>query len=567
MTARRVYLDHAATTPMVPEAIEAMTARARPDRATRRRCTAPGRAARRVVEEARESIAAQVGADPAEVIFTSGGTESDNLAVKGGYWSQAARRSHRGGHLRDRAPRRARRRSAWLGQSAGATARLLPVDPQPGSIRPRWPTVVDDEVGPGLGDLGAATRSAPCSRSREVAAAARAAGALVHSDAVQAVGHLPVDFAASGLDLLHLHRAQARRPVRDRRAAGPARGEPDPGPARRGPGAGRPVRHRRRGRGGRLRRRGRGRGREPRGRAAAASVRCATGWSTVVRSSAPGRRACTAPRIRRIGLPGVASSRSPGCSADSLLMLLDAAGIDCSTGSACSAGVSQPSHVLLAMGVTPRPTPARRCASPSATRSTDGRPWPARCRTPSCPPPSSAPGAEAASAVQRRDDCRPATGERVLAAMSGGVDSAVAAARAVDAGHDVTGVHLALSKNPQSYRVRSPRLLLQGGRPRRPAGRRRARHPLLRLGSVRPVRRRRGRRLRRRVRRRRAPRTRACAATRRSSSPRCSTGRSPSASTRSAPATTPGWSYRHRRCRAAPGRRPGQGPVVRARAC
>src|SRR5919112_2746635 len=86
----RIYLDHAATTPMVPAAVEAMTKElGRAGNASS--LHGSGRAARKVVEEARESIAARVGAHPSELIFTSGGTESDNLAVKGGYWSMAAR--------------------------------------------------------------------------------------------------------------------------------------------------------------------------------------------------------------------------------------------------------------------------------------------------------------------------------------------------------------------------------------------------------------------------------------------------------------------------------------------
>ena len=85
----RIYLDHAATTPMVPEAVEAMTRElTRVGNASS--LHASGRSARRVVEESREAIAAQVGARPAELIFTSGGTESDNLAIKGAFWSSAA---------------------------------------------------------------------------------------------------------------------------------------------------------------------------------------------------------------------------------------------------------------------------------------------------------------------------------------------------------------------------------------------------------------------------------------------------------------------------------------------
>ncbi|HKG28345.1 MAG TPA: aminotransferase class V-fold PLP-dependent enzyme, partial [Thermomicrobiales bacterium] len=82
----RIYLDHAATTPMIPEAVEVMTRElTRVGNASS--LHASGRSARRVVEESREAIAAQVGAQPAEVIFTSGGTESDNLAIKGAVWA------------------------------------------------------------------------------------------------------------------------------------------------------------------------------------------------------------------------------------------------------------------------------------------------------------------------------------------------------------------------------------------------------------------------------------------------------------------------------------------------
>src|SRR6185312_7125916 len=87
---QRAYLDHAATTPMVPEAIEAMT-RQLGSVGNASSLHSSGRAARRVVEEARESIAERLGALPAEVVFTSGGTEADNQAVKGGWWAAANR--------------------------------------------------------------------------------------------------------------------------------------------------------------------------------------------------------------------------------------------------------------------------------------------------------------------------------------------------------------------------------------------------------------------------------------------------------------------------------------------
>src|SRR5881394_1926858 len=83
------YLDHAATTPMLPQAAEAMAALlTQPGNASS--LHAAGRRARRIVEESRETIAAALGARPSEVVFTSGGTESDNLAVKGLYWARRA---------------------------------------------------------------------------------------------------------------------------------------------------------------------------------------------------------------------------------------------------------------------------------------------------------------------------------------------------------------------------------------------------------------------------------------------------------------------------------------------
>ena len=122
----RIYLDHAATTPMVPEAVEAMTRElTRVGNASS--LHASGRSARRVVEESREAIAAQVGARPAELIFTSGGTEADNLAIKGAFWSGAE-----GGRRRvitSTMEHHAVLDSvAWLGRSASAEVSYVPVD-------------------------------------------------------------------------------------------------------------------------------------------------------------------------------------------------------------------------------------------------------------------------------------------------------------------------------------------------------------------------------------------------------------------------------------------------------
>ena len=137
-------------------------------------------------------------------------------------------------------------------------------------------------------------------------------------------------------------------------------------------------------------------------------------------------------------LPGNVHFSFPGCEGDSLLMLLDARGIECSTGSACSAGVPQPSHVLLAMGRDPDDGPQ---LAPLLPRPHEHRGRRRRRRRGARPLRRACPRGTRLSPPMK-----------VVAAMSGGVDSAVAAARAADAGHEVTGIHLALSRNPKSYR-------------------------------------------------------------------------------------------------------------------
>src|SRR5690349_10724117 len=123
-----VYLDHAASTPMYAEAVAAMTAPAT-ETGHPSSLHAAGRAARRVVEESRETIAQALNCRPGEVVFTSGGTESDNLALKGLFWAR-----------RDQDPRRTRILSTsvehhavldslhWLAEHEGAEVELLPVD-------------------------------------------------------------------------------------------------------------------------------------------------------------------------------------------------------------------------------------------------------------------------------------------------------------------------------------------------------------------------------------------------------------------------------------------------------
>ncbi|WP_449374961.1 cysteine desulfurase family protein [Bacillus licheniformis] len=195
------YLDHAATTPMLPEAIEAMTAHLAVT-GNASSLHAAGRRARRTVEEGREMLAAALGARPSEVVLTSGGTEADNLAVKGLYWSR-----------RDADPRRTRVLASpvehhavldavdWLATHEGADVEYLPVD-RYGRVHPE---ALREAIARDPGSVALATvmwannEIGTVMPVRGLADAAAEFGVPLHADAVQAVGQVPVDFAASGL--------------------------------------------------------------------------------------------------------------------------------------------------------------------------------------------------------------------------------------------------------------------------------------------------------------------------------------------------------------------------------
>ena len=340
----RTYLDHAATTPMLPEAIEAMSRElTRVGNASSTH--ASGRNARRVVEESREAIAARLGAQPSEVVFTAGGTEADNLAIKGAFWSRPDRRRIVLSAIEHHAVLES---AGWLAERAEADLSLVPVD-ELGTVdcAALRDEVADDtalvSVMWGSNEVGSVQPVA------EIAALAAEQGALSHSDAVQAVGHIPVDFTASGLDLLSCTGHKLGGPygvgallVR-REVALTA------------------VLH--------------GGGQERDVRSGTVNVAAIAGFAAAVDVAVGGLEAEMA-RIRWLRsalleailaavsdavlhgpvdpdatLPGIVNIGFPGCAAEDLLLLLDAAGIDCATGAACSAGVAEPSHVLVAMGL------------------------------------------------------------------------------------------------------------------------------------------------------------------------------------------------------------------------
>ncbi|GAA1631979.1 cysteine desulfurase family protein [Actinoplanes couchii] len=377
------YLDHAATTPMLPAALDAYVAAAR-ELGNPSSLHAAGRGARRLVEESRERIAEVLGARPSEVVFTGGGTEADNLAVKGIYWARRDAVDRAGAGDRDEKRRDAVGRAGsgdrageprgadsrgggplrvvasavehhavldaveWLGRHEGASVTLQAVDAA-GRVDPGAFAELIGEFGPEIAVVSVQWANNEVGTVQPVAELARiaaAAGIPFHTDAVQAVGQVPVDFAASGAAALTLTGHKVGGPV--------------------GVGAlllGRdvactPLLH--------------GGGQERDVRSGTLDTPGVVAFATAVDAAVRGR-AENAARVSALRdelvarvraavpdailngdpvdrLPGNAHFSFPGCEGDALLLLLDAQGIFCSTGSACSAGVAQPSHVLLAMG-------------------------------------------------------------------------------------------------------------------------------------------------------------------------------------------------------------------------
>ena len=345
-----VYLDHAATTPMRPEAIAAMTEELGHLGNPSSLHTA-GRRARRVVEESREQLAEVFGARPSEVVFTSGGTEADNLAVKGLYWARQDGEAPGRRVLTTSVEHHAILDSVrWLEEAQGAEAVWLAVGDD-GMVRPdalRAAIAQAPEQVAVVSVMWANNEVGAVQPVGELAAVAHEYGVPFHTDAVQAAAQLPVDFAASGADALTVTGHKLGGPVGVgalilARGAAPV-----------------PVLH--------------GGGQER-------DIRSGTLDTPAIRAFAVAAEACARQRadeaerlaalrddlVRQVlaavpdavlngpppgpdRLPGNAHFSFPGCEGDALLMLLDANGIACSTGSACTAGVAEPSHVLLAMG-------------------------------------------------------------------------------------------------------------------------------------------------------------------------------------------------------------------------
>ena len=198
-----VYLDHAATTPMHPAAVEAMTA-VFGTVGNASSLHTSGRAARRRIEESRELIAAKLGARPSEVIFTAGGTESDNLAVKGIYWARRDAEPGRRRIVTTEVEHHAVLDSVnWLVEHEGAQVTWLPTaaDGSVSAAALREVLQSHDDVAL-VSAMWANNEVGTILPVAELAAVAAEFGVPMHSDAVQAVGQLPVEFGASGLSAM-----------------------------------------------------------------------------------------------------------------------------------------------------------------------------------------------------------------------------------------------------------------------------------------------------------------------------------------------------------------------------
>jgi cysteine desulfurase len=353
----RAFIDHAATTPMRPSAREAWL-RASEVAGNPSSLHASGRAARRIVEEARESIADDLRTRPSAVVFASGGTESDNLALKGLYWARRARLGLDEPFLVASAVEHHAVLDPveWLGKHENADILWLPVDARgrvnvsrlaehlaDNARRTALVTVMwaNNEVGT-VQPVG------------EIAALCKEAGVPFHTDAVQALGQVPVDLSEVPATAVTISGHKVGGPF----GVGALIVDPHESVV--------PVAH--------------GGGQERDIRSGTFDAPAAAAFAVAVNDAVREQQTHAAHLLElqsslvrgilelvpdtlvngaTIGdpserLPGNVHVSIPGAEGDSLLMLLDAAGVDCSTGSACTAGIPEPSHVLLAMGVDER---------------------------------------------------------------------------------------------------------------------------------------------------------------------------------------------------------------------
>lgn len=348
----RVYFDNAATTPINGVALQAFIDQSR-ELGNPSSLHGYGRAVRKSLEEAREKIASLIGCEASEVIFTGSGTEANNLAIKGIYWQRRSEDQKRRVVIISAFEHHAVLDPAsWLAQEEGAELIIVPVSKE-GYINLDFLKSAianrSDEIAL-ISIIHANNEVGTIQPIAEIVKLADTYKIPVHSDAVQSFGKLPFSFSELGLFAMTISAHKVGGPV----------------------GVGAlilkrgveimPLLH------------GGGQERDIRSGTfnAAAIVSFATAAQAALRNLeknslyVSGLREALRETIKsdvpdaifNTGsgetLPGILNVRFPNTESDSLLLLFDSEGIACSTGSACSAGVQQPSHVLLAMGLSER---------------------------------------------------------------------------------------------------------------------------------------------------------------------------------------------------------------------
>jgi len=345
----QIYFDHNATTPVEPEVADAMANALRTIYGNPSSVHAYGQQAKTALDAARASVAALIGAEPTELVFTSGGSESDNLAVRG--VADSAIASSRRHLVASAIEHEAVIQTLKALSKVGWTTTLVGVDAS-GIVSPDRLAKAVTEKTALVSIMHANNEIGAIQPVADLAAVAHAHGAMFHTDAVQSVGKIPVDVSALGVDLLSLSGHKFNGP--------------------KGVGA---LWLRR---GTRLRTQMTGGKQERNRRAGTENVPAMVGMGVAARLAAaklaePNDHLASLRDRLEVGiLSGVAGTESnghadlrvdntsnisfTGVEAESLLIALDLEGVAVSTGSACSSGTLEPSHVLRAMGFSPHRT-------------------------------------------------------------------------------------------------------------------------------------------------------------------------------------------------------------------
>jgi len=346
---QRIYLDHNATTPVAPEVIDRMAAALRDEFGNPSSVHHFGQRAKAIIDEARSAVAALLSADPGDVVFTGGGTEGDNLAIRGA--AEALEQTGRKHIIASAIEHEAVLNTLKALARRGWKTTILPVDGtgivSPDALRA---AITDDTALVSV--MHANNEIGTVQPVAELAAIARERRALFHTDAVQSAGKIPIDVKGLGVDLLSIsaHKFYGPKGVgalwirRGVRLQAPLTG-----------------------------------GKQERSRRAGTENVAGIAGMGVAAREAIAKMGAEATRLGALrdrledgilrgvsgtALNGVRVPRVPNTTnisferteAESLLIALDLEGVAVSTGSACSSGTLEPSHVLKAMGFPPHRT-------------------------------------------------------------------------------------------------------------------------------------------------------------------------------------------------------------------